>query len=381
MLPFKTLVVIYIWVTIKPSTVTANLTKFILVWTNDKEYDHNKKNNSRREDGQMMFTESNCPVRNCYITDDKNLFGKGNEERFDAILFNGRNIDMFKDANDLPKRISNFPKAKYIFVFAEPFCDNTVKDCNETIPVCNDIFDDFFNLTATYKAGSDIMFSTYENSLRQKLFIACKDNIGREHLPDLSQKKKAVVWFVSNCTDKDKQFDYVTSLEKSLSVYGQTLDIYGCGDNSSSPKENSTENDLLRDEYFFYLDFEPFDNVLNQCPLAQNSVPIVYGLENYSRFMPLGTYINAEKYMPETLATLIAYHVNNPDKYSDFYTNRDYEALYIPPNARAYHCQLCAAINNEDIMATEKIYQLFRLWWNPDYQKLCQDKYKIITDK
>ncbi|XP_063542063.1 alpha-(1,3)-fucosyltransferase C-like [Cydia strobilella] len=377
MLPFsKTLAFLYIWITIKPSTVTANLTKFILVWTNDKEYTHNNRINSRRADGQLMFTKSNCPVQNCYITDDKNFFGKENEDRFDAILFNGLYIDMFKDVNDLPKRGSNSWNAKYIFVFAESRCNNTVKYCNETIPVCNDIFDNFFNWTATYKKGSEIVFSTYENSLRQKMFMACKDHIGRELLPDLTQKKKAVVWFVSNCTDKEKQFEYVTSLEKSLLVYSQTLDIYGCGDNFSSPKENSTENDLLRDEYFFYLDFEPFDNVLNECPLARNSVPIVYGLENYSRFMPLGTYINAEKYMPESLATLIAYYVNNPDKYSDFYTNRDYEALYIPPNARAYHCQLCAAINNEQMMAAKKIYKLFRHWWNPDYEELCKHTVK-----
>ncbi|XP_063389605.1 alpha-(1,3)-fucosyltransferase C-like [Cydia fagiglandana] len=383
MLPFsKTLLFLYIWITIKPLTMTANITKFLLIWTNTKEYTHNRVINTRRVDGQPMLTEfnmfieSNCTFQNCYLTDDKDFFGKGNVSRFDAILFNGHNIDMFKD--DLPEidpnqSLTNQPK--YIFVFAEPFCNLTVKDCKEIKPVCSDVFDGFFHLTATFKDTSDIEISSEANSLRQKMFTACKHRIGREQLPDLSKKNKAVVWFVSNCTDREKQFEYVTELKKSLATYGQTLDIYGCGENSNSPKEKRKENDLLRDEYFFYLDFEPFDNVLNQCPLAQNSVPIVDGLENYFRILPLGTYLNARKYKPESLAALIAYHVNNPDQYRDFYNNRDYEALYIPPNARAYHCQLCAAMNNKELMAREDRHKSFRLWWNSEYDELCEARH------
>ena len=59
--------------------------------------------------GESPF--KNCPVKNCYVTDDRNLLE--NVDQFDAIQFHQRTID----ANDLPKNRSSYQR--YIMWYME----------------------------------------------------------------------------------------------------------------------------------------------------------------------------------------------------------------------------------------------------------------------
>ena len=68
-------------------------TKYILYW--NSAYESTKYGFCC---GQKPFLEYNCPVSNCFATDDRNYFGD-KASKFDAILFHQRSLE--KD--DLPK--------------------------------------------------------------------------------------------------------------------------------------------------------------------------------------------------------------------------------------------------------------------------------------
>lgn len=101
--------------------------KYILVWTNIYGIE---------EEGQKYFISKNCKHINCYITKNDSLF---NDVRyFDAILFDGQ--DVSRDIIALPQLRSTMQK--YVFV---------AKESSDNFPVCNKIYDNFFNWTWTYR--------------------------------------------------------------------------------------------------------------------------------------------------------------------------------------------------------------------------------------
>ena len=54
-------------------------------------YDCNTNLFARFGFGQEPFISSNCPVTNCYVTDDRSLLSSISE--YDAILFHARDMD------------------------------------------------------------------------------------------------------------------------------------------------------------------------------------------------------------------------------------------------------------------------------------------------
>ncbi|XP_022823477.1 alpha-(1,3)-fucosyltransferase 9-like isoform X3 [Spodoptera litura] len=67
--------------------------KYILLWT-EKDY----APFYFYGEGQIAFLKNKCQETKCYVVADRNFFG-GNLTRFDAIAFNGRNMN----SKDLPK--------------------------------------------------------------------------------------------------------------------------------------------------------------------------------------------------------------------------------------------------------------------------------------
>ncbi|XP_053611989.1 alpha-(1,3)-fucosyltransferase C-like [Plodia interpunctella] len=95
--------------------------------------------------GSSKFIEMNCPYKNCYVTDNKNYFSDTMD--FDAIVFNG--IHMIKlEKSYLPQ--SRSLSQKFVFAMTEP------------VPMflsCDEILENLFDWTWTYKLNSDIRWS------------------------------------------------------------------------------------------------------------------------------------------------------------------------------------------------------------------------------
>lgn len=234
--------------------------------------------------GQKAFVDKKCSVINCYVTTDRNYFN-GDVTKFDYIFFNGRNIDPLT-RSDLP--INRSSHQKYVYFNMES-ADNK--------PVCNQIYDDFFNLTATYRLDSDIPipYVQVQNTEGEVIgpdfeidWIESGSVDDEEFAAKLKNKTKAVAWFVSNCRSRNHRRDYVIQLQKALDNYGLTVDIYGrCGPLTCPRKQKNCSTILDRD-YFFYLSFENSfsDDYVTEkllTALQHNVVPIVYGGADYSR--------------------------------------------------------------------------------------------------
>ncbi|XP_063366358.1 alpha-(1,3)-fucosyltransferase C-like [Cydia amplana] len=266
-------------------------------------------------------------------------------------------------------------------------------------PVCDSKYDNFFNLTATYKLNSDIPFTYMATKNKEGQVVGPKrdmtwvepmaevDEVLREKL---SKKTKAVAWFGSlNCTTRSKRQKYVQKLQEVLMNYNLTVDIYSNKEGLECepficPLEKPNECDeMLERDYHFYLSFEKsFTEDLASRdlmkPLLTLTVPIVLGDANYSSFMPPGSYIEAPRELRnmKKLARTIADLIGTP-KYYDFFRWKNYYSYSLPNK----HCSLCTALNNEDVMGTHKVYQDIRGWWYPNYEDRCRKiKEKMIEE-
>lgn len=244
--------------------------------------------------GQEGFIKRNCPVQNCFVTDDRLYFQ--DVKNFDAVLFNGQEIH--RSYWSFPTQRS--PYQLYIFVSTES---------SDNYPVCQTTFNDFFNRTWTYKLDSDVPFQYIitTNKRGQKIgpnremhwldvdkMLPINDYIkGR-----LAKKKKAGAWFVSNCYSINDRDTIARSLKDELKRYGIQLDIYGkCGDLTCGKDEEKQCLAIIERDYYFYLAFENSfsedyvsEKVLTA--LQHYAIPVVYGAANYSRFdvIPTKTY-------------------------------------------------------------------------------------------
>ncbi|XP_063623059.1 alpha-(1,3)-fucosyltransferase C-like [Cydia splendana] len=343
--------------------------KYILLWTPKNSYPF-----SNYGTGRIVFIRNKCEFTNCYVTADRRYFN-GDLTKFVAIAFNGRNLKYVK-ASELPQQRS--PHQKYIFF-------NTESSANQ--PICNPWWDNFFNWTSTYKLNSDVIYSYIH--IRDMNGVHVGPRIDMDWVKDmkkiddtfkekLKSKKKAAAWFVSHCITRSKREKYVKSLQKALQPYELTVDIYGrCGTLVCNELEQEKCCATVSSHYYFYLSFENAfaeDYVTEKLLAALNNdaVPIVLGGSNYTRFLPPGSYIDARLHEPESLAHVMADIIANPSKYHEFFRWRNHYK-YSEPEQKEDVCNLCSALNDENIVMMESTYPHFRSWWNPDWEERCQD--------
>lgn len=86
--------------------------------------------------GQKHLIEKKCSSYNCYLTTNRSLFG--DIRYFDGIIFNLQ--DVSKGTQELPKVRNKYQK--YIFA---------ANDSADNYPICDPVYDNFFNWTWTYK--------------------------------------------------------------------------------------------------------------------------------------------------------------------------------------------------------------------------------------
>ena len=116
--------------------------------------------------GQKPFITNKCPVNNCYITNNRNMFG--GVAQFDALIFHQFNQAL--DMSDLPDPRKRRPEQRYVFATMEsPTGGGDYMDYQD--PRLNR----FFNWTMTYRLDSDI----YAIILSKLLNRLLRDGLGQ----------------------------------------------------------------------------------------------------------------------------------------------------------------------------------------------------------
>ena len=263
--------------------------------------------------GHQPFLDAKCPVSDCYIVN--HLYVMPPSE-YDAILF------FYPMLVDVPFTYSRKPNQFYVFVDEEP----PYSLPNRAI---HSHFNDFFNLTMTYRADSD--FHWPYGSIEPPLMANFKKSNQLKEINYAQGKTKLVAWFVSHCQTPSYREMYVKTLKKYIDV-----DIYGRCGNKSDPKicwlgEQDACYSMLEQDYKFYLSFENSfcrDYVTEKFfeILDRRVVPIVYGAFNYSSIAPPGSYIDATKMGARKLAQLLK-KIDQDDQLYNQYFNWKREGI------------------------------------------------------
>ncbi|XP_034935390.1 alpha-(1,3)-fucosyltransferase C-like [Chelonus insularis] len=291
--------------------------------------------------GDVFENCPNIPKGSCYATHNRYA---ANVENFDAILFHGNELDI----GDLPKK--RRPHQRYIFT-------NLESPVNRPLPY--PFFENYFNLTMTYRLDSDIVWPyslIREKATGEILWPLHQTTVGKtssatgntmKAIPSsnvtqlIRKKKKTAVWFVSNCNSMSGREKYVDELEKYIDV-----DIYGFCGQKSCKRDQDCFKTVIEPNYFFYLSFENSlcqDYVTEKLynALKHYVVPVVYGGANYSLFAPPDSYINTMDFeSPLLLAKYLKKLTKEPKEYAKYFEwKHQYEAPSSP--LKFTICQLC----------------------------------------
>ena len=97
--------------------------------------------------GIIFFLQNGCPITNCFVTDNKTLLGSKSINQFDALIFHPR--DMTPKENGvfmIPNQKKRQPHQNYVMFMVESSSHDNL-DYHK--------FQDFFNLTMTFRRDSD----------------------------------------------------------------------------------------------------------------------------------------------------------------------------------------------------------------------------------
>ncbi len=217
--------------------------------------------------GTSGFMEHNCTCFNCFTTTDRKLASVA-----DAIIFHGQTLseanidDLQSIKNQRLDRGTGCPLFIYYHEESPKYSDNWLGNfrfisfCFRlSKPLTNRVFNDFFNLTMTYRLDSDI----YKPSgrVRPKSPEAIQAMIGPSRwltfnpdkvpVDNVGSRSKDIAWMVSNCRTQSKREDLVQKIQQ---VSKLKIDIYGkCGPRSNRlPGETSQD---IRNNFRFNICF------------------------------------------------------------------------------------------------------------------------------
>ncbi|CAH0757901.1 unnamed protein product [Diatraea saccharalis] len=329
--------------------------KYILQWTpRYSPFDLIKE-------GVGSFISNNCKYVNCFVTGDRSAMPHITD--FDAIAFSGKDLTV---RIELPsERVEH---QKYIFAATES---------SHYFPVCDSVYDNYFNWTWTYRIDSDFRWSYIKIYDMDGRFVGPKEEM---HWPELRSiddelkrkldaKSKGAAWFVSNCHTQGRRevFYQEMAMELTIPKYDWSIDVYGeCGPLSCTRKYEQECNKMVEEDYHFYLSFENSfaeDYVTEKLLTALNNyaIPVVYGGANYSRFLPPGSYLNARELGPKKLLERMNEIYNDKEKFYSFFKWRNHYR-YEHSLARDV-CDLCSALN-DDTKMRPYTHRDLRKWWN-----------------
>ncbi|XP_049885518.1 alpha-(1,3)-fucosyltransferase C-like [Pectinophora gossypiella] len=335
--------------------------KYILLWTKPYSSPFNYLGS-----GCNTFIRRNCHWTNCYVTSDRSYLGYYTE--FEAIVFNGPWLNI---KYDIPKDRST--RQKYVYTNVESAAN---------YPLRTNFWNGYFNWTWTYKLDSDNRWGylAIRNATHHVVgpqvnmhWTNLSETVSPEIIQILKRKKKAAAWFSSNCYTRSNREYLVMKIQDELQRFGFKVDIYGACGKLDCPKNIMDRClDVLENNYYFYFAFE---NALSEdyvtekivYALQHNTVPVVYGGANYTRFMPDGIYLDALKLGPKKLAEVMHRSIIFPEKYYyNFFKwkkHYSYHLRHESPDTDDY-CQFCAMLNNDTLMSTKSVYNHIDTWWN-----------------
>lgn len=249
-----------------------NGTKYILSWHNYYLIFHKRRS---------IFPDLNCAINNCVFTYQRSLLN-GDYIYYDAILFN----DYHPMLRDMPKRRSQ--NQLYIYTSIES---------SLTHPVCGQHNDNFYNWTFTLRFDSTVIWKYFvvRNFSGDVIAPALEPNwqsnasrIRPDIMAVIRRKKLAAAWLVSHCFAESGRDEFARVLHDHLMSFSLSVDAYGNCSGRMCPNDDC--DDMLRNNYFFYLAFE---NSLSTDYVSEKvlhgyknyAVPIVYGGANYSRYI------------------------------------------------------------------------------------------------
>ncbi|GMT13832.1 hypothetical protein PFISCL1PPCAC_5129, partial [Pristionchus fissidentatus] len=210
----------------------------------------------------------------------------------------------------------------------------------------------------------------------------------------LEGKTKSVAWFVSHCTTNSKREDFVLRMQKYIKV-----DIYGhCLNGLSCPRGDSCE-DMLDDDYHFYLAFENSictdyitEKVWNQ-GYGRDIAPLVLKRSIAENRLPPNSFIAVDDFatvqeLTEHLEYLIANKTAYRSKISCVYCRemfswrRDYAVIFL--NGEQHDilerpwgfCQLCRIAWENPKQS--RVINDFKQWWDQSCEKDGETVDKIL---
>ncbi|KAJ2941176.1 hypothetical protein O0L34_g10408 [Tuta absoluta] len=352
----------------KVSEDVRNKNKYLLVWTEGDGVDW-----EFFKETDTTFKENRCVYNNCYVTTDRKYFGK-DYTQFDAVLFNSKYVD--REGYRLPKRRSS----EQLYIFAS-------KDSSANNPICDPKFDDFFNLTWTYKLDSDVpwpYFTIYDqkyNEVAPKIEVEWTkiyEPVEGELELLVAEKEFAAIWIASNCFTNSKRETLYNTINFALKRKNFKVDSVGVCGLIQCPLDLELECLKHMYKYYFYFAFENSlakDFVTEKVVKAVRNyvVPIVFGDADYNRFLPPHSYINAMTLGAEKTAKLIEHLIEkkNKNEYLDYFRWRNH---YDFQQNDRHVCRICELLNTD----VTKTYRDFRNWWNPESLKAFGAKPKKV---
>ncbi|CAH2049182.1 unnamed protein product, partial [Iphiclides podalirius] len=289
----------------------------------------------RHRYSEILRQQSDCfTARNCVLIDDKNHSGD-NYTLFDAVMFG-------QESSGLTNSPGKPFKALNVFTSTFP---------PDSEAVCDISYDDFFNLTFSYRLDSDVVL---------KRFVVRKPNgdiiapgvappwganlssLSNRIRSIIKRKRKAVAYLNYNCKLESSKGMYYNKLEEIFTEYALNVDTYNC----SYDCDNERCGVTLPDEYYFYIIFENYfaeDYVTNRILDAYDNyvVPILYGGANLSRFLPPHSYIDGRSTKPRDVVAAIRDSMDNSTLYEEYFKWRN---LYTVVKHQPF-CDLCDILN------------------------------------
>lgn len=277
------------------------------------------------------FEAMNCPVTNCELTEDRTKFGTSQ-----LVLFHLRN-----NIDYIPTRSNS--NQRYVHVIYE-----SPVNCH----LCTK-YENTFNYTATYREDSHFSSVYWTDS---NLYWSDEDNdekvLNDKSDEDIySTKKKFSANLASNCGSNSLREEYIKELSKYVSV-----DVYGkCG--SFKCPDNVNCRQYISENYKFFYAFENslcYGYVTEKLfdTLNFNIIPVVFGLANYSFYIPKSGYINVVDFQsPKHLADYLTYLDNNKTAYNSYFKWKKYIRVSKKKSTGGYLCEMCIQLNLEEKLA------------------------------
>ena len=220
-----------------------------------------------------------------------------------------------------------------------------------------------FNWTMTYRLDSDIVYK-YANILeRENKTELVSKNYGKI----FDEKVDKAVWFVSHCKTHSMREHYVREMQLVMGI-----DIFGgCGVPAPCPKRSRNIEKCFEGTAMKYKYYIAFENTLVEDYVTEkvfrwynrDIIVVVRGGSNYSRILPLGTFVDAGDFAsPIELGKYLKQLAHDKERYTDILKKKDnYYSTdkYVP--VQEANCKLCEYLNNLD--DHRKSYGNIFKWW------------------